>query len=901
MSSMNGPRALSGILLSMILLGTTGAGTQIQAQILDRLRKKAEEQLTDFSSIRRQLEGDRPLTTSLDDALTEVPFLDDFDPGVPAAMTRLPRNADGAFITPPGYFAYDARSYCLKAGTPGPRSGKGHVYAPLVGERAEMVRKVLRRSADFPEVSQREVQLLLWAIIARQDFRYMTREKQLAAGRLLDPEDIAALNGVSITGLQRDLVEKALAELPPSTRAVLQAEADLRDLYEDANATYEDFERVAVLATGAPDESGRDVPRGRWSFHPDGYFVRYLPDHYSRTRFEAYVPEPFSIRRDGEGRIVEIRDPTGDRLVVDYDDARSSAGGAESGAAAVGLRSVSLIRGSEGLPRASWADDGTAWSLVGRLQGAESDALRGSFPEAGDRVAMTRALERQTAEMLRSATGRRDTDAPPGDVVDLAHLKLALQRAGSPRKAGVQPVDFVTRAWQYSVCREAGGCETVVASAARAWAGENGTPVPHGPNAGEEWARSMAMPWFSGTAVDPTGGAAVPSSGQRLGVSTVPTDEALERMDEALNWAALTELLSLVTDAKHFVGLGMVAGMFIPNRIFGYIQAQTIGLWKYSAGALAGQGDPGDEGRGSPPSGGTAPGGAVDPGGSGSGRGGEGRTGRGTGGGADAGAAAGSGTGAGEDRGTGTGAGAGAGTGDSGNAGAGGGASTWTSGTPEYGGGSGSPRSNGRDHHIYPPSYSPTNPAPVEDDPDTPEELVAAANEYLESMHRLVFYLEAALDSKVRRDSAEEEGEGAWVCRQQAALTFYMQRAGESMAQVAGRLEHLLDLAEAAGAEDRIFSVDEVREIQERLAAVGWTDEERRTALALGVTDAELESIRRILVEADPEEVSGGIRTSALRWAQELRTQGAIWRALPDVVPPWDPGWTDPEGGCGVG
>jgi hypothetical protein len=33
------------------------------------------------------------------------------------------------------------------------------------------------------------------------------------------------------------------------------------------------------------------VPSGRWSMHPDGYFVRYLPSGYSSTRVEIWVPQ----------------------------------------------------------------------------------------------------------------------------------------------------------------------------------------------------------------------------------------------------------------------------------------------------------------------------------------------------------------------------------------------------------------------------------------------------------------------------------------------------------------------------------------------------------------------------------------------------------------------------------
>lgn len=52
-----------------------------------------------------------PITTSLGDAVTEVAFLDDFNPRHSTAMTILRRNADGSFKLFPGQFTFEAQSY----------------------------------------------------------------------------------------------------------------------------------------------------------------------------------------------------------------------------------------------------------------------------------------------------------------------------------------------------------------------------------------------------------------------------------------------------------------------------------------------------------------------------------------------------------------------------------------------------------------------------------------------------------------------------------------------------------------------------------------------------------------------------------------------------------------------
>ena len=70
------------------------------------------------------------------------------------------------------------------------------------------------------------------------------------------------------------------------------AEADLRRMLTTPGASFADMERVAVLAGMAPLGPGsQDVPSGRWSLHPDGYYVRYLPKSYSNTVVEIWVPQ----------------------------------------------------------------------------------------------------------------------------------------------------------------------------------------------------------------------------------------------------------------------------------------------------------------------------------------------------------------------------------------------------------------------------------------------------------------------------------------------------------------------------------------------------------------------------------------------------------------------------------
>jgi hypothetical protein len=93
----------------------------------------------------------------------------------------------------------------------------------------------------------------------------------------------SALDIISGSGLPIDM--------PAPLRRIAEAEARMRSLLT-SGGSYADLERVAVLAGAAPMGPGsEEVPRGRWSAHPDGYYIRYLPESYTNTVVEIWVPQ----------------------------------------------------------------------------------------------------------------------------------------------------------------------------------------------------------------------------------------------------------------------------------------------------------------------------------------------------------------------------------------------------------------------------------------------------------------------------------------------------------------------------------------------------------------------------------------------------------------------------------
>lgn len=263
----------------------------------DKLTNLGIKNLPDLNNI---LKGKEPVTSSLDDAVYEVPDMDNFEPAVILPANELPRNSDGSFYLFPGVWEFHLKSYCMKAGTYGPSktSGSGHTYAPLLGPKADIIQSLLKNGFKHPEIKQREIQVLIWAIIARQNLKDMPKEYMLTAALLLDTKQLVRLNeGVVRNFAQKEFL-KATDNLPEPARKVLEAENKMRGMLTDANTKYEDLERVAVLNGVMPENGGRKVKRGRWSFTPEGFYIRYFADSYKKMTLQVYVKESGYLGND---------------------------------------------------------------------------------------------------------------------------------------------------------------------------------------------------------------------------------------------------------------------------------------------------------------------------------------------------------------------------------------------------------------------------------------------------------------------------------------------------------------------------------------------------------------------------------------------------------------------------
>ena len=184
-----------------------------------------------------------------------------------------------------------------------------------------IVTRLLQKSYSQPEIDQRDVQALVWAIASRTKIADMSRQMRWTAARLLTPRDILKVNGGALGLIPERLWEEALDRIPSEVRGVLDAQRRLRDALSNMEADYEELERLAVrFGVAPPGPRSKDIPRGRWSLHPEGFFIRFFPNGYSRTVIEVHLPESLEIERDELQRITAIVDRNGTRFEALYDD-----------------------------------------------------------------------------------------------------------------------------------------------------------------------------------------------------------------------------------------------------------------------------------------------------------------------------------------------------------------------------------------------------------------------------------------------------------------------------------------------------------------------------------------------------------------------------------------------------
>jgi hypothetical protein len=590
-----------------------------------------------------------PITTGLSDALYGIPFIDDFSPKHYVALDAAPRGSDGGYLLGPGIYSGVILSYCLNSGAYAPYKGDGYLYAPLKGSKAEVVRKILKRSTLHPQIPQNEIQTILWSFLDRVPIAEFPRNRQCYLTELLSEEELRSIDGSSIDYelLKKECVAITEASPPPqnitSSEEAMRAyrsgayfspedqrrfeemlesnvekglvpretlemfrrsmefqklaadpngldEQKLKELQDKANemtesakrweqqlrgmltsltAKYEEIERVAVLF-GRPrdDKKIQEIPKKRWSYHPDGFYIRFDPNGYSETTVEVYVPERLDVTRDEKGRITSVKDEIGNCVKMAYDDSREPLKvSGEPNLIGYPMNSIvfDYVHPQEPMKRLHLQWQTSAWTFVG------VPAKKGRLAnDPGNYADAKRRYENicKVKSEIDSLDSQFKPTSPINGVVDLASLAMALEQAygdlpaatlaealGVPAKGAfsfghyghlLRPeiipgmcmwyrfpaVDLVKRQWLYEVSLRESSSDTDRAaseSSSEAVKGTETSPPTEVPKPKPTVAKKPSeRPGRAKIGFDPSAIVVVPgnSSVQRLGMSVPPKNAA---------------------------------------------------------------------------------------------------------------------------------------------------------------------------------------------------------------------------------------------------------------------------------------------------------------------------------------------------------------------------------------
>lgn len=233
------------------------------------------------------------------------------DSAKPKSLMDLPQTQYGGFVLKPGFYEAEFKTYCLQPGTPDPAPGDAYLQGPVTGYRKDIIESVLLNSRDKQDINQRNIQLLLWSVVSGSDFNKLSYAVQADAMRLLSPKQVFELKG-GIMGAIKTV---------SNTSGILNANRDMKRLFETGMGSYETFERLAVRK-----EPSKNLKKGikydQWYREQENYFIRYFPVSYQKVRIQVFVPDSLldaEGKRDG-GYVVF--DPTGKQAIPAFTNAQ---------------------------------------------------------------------------------------------------------------------------------------------------------------------------------------------------------------------------------------------------------------------------------------------------------------------------------------------------------------------------------------------------------------------------------------------------------------------------------------------------------------------------------------------------------------------------------------------------
>lgn len=406
-------------------------------------------------------DANRTITTSISDAYPVASWINEYAGSLRPTPTST-------FDLTPGYYRVTIQSYCLHAGTYAPTRGSGYLLAPLKGEKAGLVQSILRLSVDHPEISQEDIQRLIWGIESGAKFRDYPADFQARVSPLLDPGEIAR-------GSAEDTLHSTLDRYTPQgLRHAMDFYGDLRRRLTDGQTSFHQLEELAVRTGIAPEGPGSlRVEPGGWGYAGNNFYMRTYPETYPTTTIEILLPACYRLQRDRLGRIQSFQ--SGDfRIDVRYDEMRS-----DSQVSRFNLVRFSDPSGSFVISNAGWIvssdvaafQDGRNWERnnVGAASAIMPAGAKGFIaPGAAEFQTRIADARRKWSEIgryqsqWRRPRGAGSTEAE--DITDITHFAAgiaALKPVAESQGNGSlyqRDVARLMSAWVYSGCLASGDC-----------------------------------------------------------------------------------------------------------------------------------------------------------------------------------------------------------------------------------------------------------------------------------------------------------------------------------------------------------------------------------------------------------------------------------------------------------
>jgi len=224
------------------------------------------------------------LTTSFSDAIHLDTLPPSVDPKAFKPLTSLDRADDGAFILTVGIYEAYVQSFTLDAGGANPGAPGAFFPAPIKGRNAKILASLLKESELHPDVPQNDIQQLVLVIVQGMALDKMPPALQQVAARVLPKESFRQLQGAAMADAFLGMINERMSKDRNAQKTIGKINDIGTQMQKNSAATQ-------AAGAGGPAAYAEPVLRGTWAQMPGGFYVRYLPDGYMKTRVQVIVPD----------------------------------------------------------------------------------------------------------------------------------------------------------------------------------------------------------------------------------------------------------------------------------------------------------------------------------------------------------------------------------------------------------------------------------------------------------------------------------------------------------------------------------------------------------------------------------------------------------------------------------